>query len=158
MTSYYVYFIKSDKHTKVGVTRNVRRRMSILQTGNQFILKLDASIQMRSKKEAFELELFLHKYYSACRASGEWFLLKDKKVKEALTKYHEDGGSLPESVSHKQEFNRSSLKKKTHDSITEIKTLKMQRARLVKILNVNNIAFSKVLYSDECNASQVKKG
>jgi predicted GIY-YIG superfamily endonuclease len=70
-----VYFVRAGNRgaIKVGVARNVERRISTMQTGNPFKLNLLASISCDSRVSAYALEAKIHKFFARQRIRGEWF-------------------------------------------------------------------------------------
>ena len=74
-TELYVYFIRAGNQgaIKVGVARNVERRMATMQTGNAFELKLMACIRCVSRNDAYNLEAKIHNKFKRQRIRGEWF-------------------------------------------------------------------------------------
>lgn len=74
----YVYFIMStNKLVKIGVTKNVDRRLSELQTGSPGKMKLLGFIKTT---KPYDLEKRLHKKYKDLRISGEWFNIHEVDV------------------------------------------------------------------------------
>jgi len=71
----YVYFIRAGNRgaIKIGVARNVERRMATMQTGNAFELKLLACIKCNSRNDSLILEKRLHSKFKRQRVRGEWF-------------------------------------------------------------------------------------
>ena len=71
----FVYFLRSGNKgaIKIGLARNVQKRMEVLQAGNAFELKLLAVIPCKSRKEAEWIEERLHKRFHKQRIRGEWF-------------------------------------------------------------------------------------
>ena len=71
----YVYFIRAGKKgpIKIGMARNVARRMATMQTGNAFELNLLASLKCTSRGDAQILEKQIHKRFKSQRIRGEWF-------------------------------------------------------------------------------------
>ena len=88
MSKYYVYLISDGNSTKIGITNNLKTRISQMQTGNSSNLALKGYIVTSDKKEALELEKELHNTYIDRRVRGEWFavsyleVLKNAKNKE----------------------------------------------------------------------------
>ncbi len=158
MTACYVYFIGSNKHTKIGVARNPEKRIAELQTGNQYTLEIKATIKMKSEKEAYDLEKFLHKYHARKRKAGEWFLLGNTRLKPSLEAFYSNGGALPVSVEHENIKNRTLARKNLSKKNGKINILLMQRARLAKLLELNGIAFDEILVSDDTSVSKIRKG
>lgn len=82
--SAFVYFIFNIdcQAIKIGVAKNVEKRLKSLQTSSPSILELLHKIQLDSLKEAFKLESLLHKRFANLRINGEWF-----KASEELRNY-----------------------------------------------------------------------
>lgn len=70
-----VYFIRAGRKgpIKIGVAKNVKRRVETLQTGNHEPLLILAIIPCNGKALAYNLESQLHSIYSRDRIIGEWF-------------------------------------------------------------------------------------
>ena len=68
----HVYLIQSleNSYYKIGVSRNPKRRIKELQTGNSSELKLVESYQ---SEFADKIERTLQRRYSHLRKEGEWF-------------------------------------------------------------------------------------
>jgi predicted GIY-YIG superfamily endonuclease len=71
----FVYFVRAGNRgaVKIGIARNVERRVATLQTGNAFKLNVMAVIPCSSRIEAQSLEERLHKRFAKQRIRGEWF-------------------------------------------------------------------------------------
>ena len=71
----YVYFVLNrDSHAiKIGTAKNLRRRLTSLQTSSPAKLELLCSIKLKSVEIAKELEQSLHQKFSDIRIRGEWF-------------------------------------------------------------------------------------
>lgn len=67
-----IYFIRIDQFVKIGVTRNIRKRWSELQTGSPHHMVLLGSIPGDALIEAL-----LHKRWAKHAVRGEWFTLHD---------------------------------------------------------------------------------
>lgn len=63
-----IYFIRSGKYVKIGYSKNPKKRLDELQTGNPEKLKLIAVMQGN-----LQTEKSLHDLYSNKRIRGEWF-------------------------------------------------------------------------------------
>jgi len=74
-TPCYVYFIlnSSDRHIKIGVAKNVKRRLASLQTSNSAELVLLKSVKTAIVQAAQKLERSLHQKFAKLRGRGEWF-------------------------------------------------------------------------------------
>jgi predicted GIY-YIG superfamily endonuclease len=68
----YIYLIQSleNSHYKIGVSKNPRKRVRQLQTGNSSELKL---VEVYKSEFAFEIEHALQRRYSHLHKEGEWF-------------------------------------------------------------------------------------
>ncbi len=71
----YVYFILNydSKAVKIGIAKNVGRRMASLQTSSPSELKLIGKIRAKSVAKARELEKSLHQTFDKYLIRGEWF-------------------------------------------------------------------------------------
>lgn len=71
----YIYFILNydSEAVKIGIAKNVKRRIASLQTSSPSELKLLGKIQAESVSKARELEQSLHKTFDEYRVRGEWF-------------------------------------------------------------------------------------
>jgi hypothetical protein len=71
----YVYFIQFGDRgpVKIGVARDLKRRLDNLQIANHRKLWLRVSIGPMSPKEAQSVELQLHDFFARHRMRGEWF-------------------------------------------------------------------------------------
>ena len=74
-----VYFVTLDAEglptypVKIGVANNIDKRISDLQTGCPWPLRLIAKLNCKSRKAAYSLERQFHRNYSHKRIQGEWF-------------------------------------------------------------------------------------
>ncbi len=66
-----VYFLECDGFTKIGFTKNLRKRLSALQLCNPKPIRFLAILPGDRK-----LETALHKRFADHRSSGEWFCLE----------------------------------------------------------------------------------
>lgn len=71
----FVYFVRAGNRgaIKIGVARNMARRLETLQTGNAFRLNVIALIPCKSREQALAIESRLHKRFGRQRIRGEWF-------------------------------------------------------------------------------------
>lgn len=83
-----LYFITSvenldsdPRNVKIGISKNIERRIGQLQTGSPHKLKLMGYIEANNDKK---LEKTLHKKYSNHRGIGEWFCLNACAVLDEL--------------------------------------------------------------------------
>lgn len=79
--SCYVYLIRCQKNLyKIGVAKNVRKRLAAIQTSNPFKLELVTCYEFDSKATAHNIEYQLHARFSRNRKNGEWFSLTPEKI------------------------------------------------------------------------------
>ena len=71
----FVYFVRAGNRgaIKIGVARNVQRRIDTMQTGNAFKLNLLASIKCDNRDHAYSMEKRIHSFFARQRIRGEWF-------------------------------------------------------------------------------------
>jgi hypothetical protein len=72
-----VYLISNGTNYKIGIAKDVKSRLSNLQTGNDVELVLKSTIQTKDKAEALALEKQLHEKYADYHVRGEWFSLQE---------------------------------------------------------------------------------
>jgi len=77
--SKWVYFIQDGTGVKIGMTKNLKKRVADLQTGNSHKLQIIAYIESETMSD---LEKTFHTYLKPLSLMGEWFKLdKEKTVK-----------------------------------------------------------------------------
>lgn len=69
----FVYFVSDGKYVKIGVTNNIKKRISALQTANARKLETFALIPTKNSEAAHKLEKELHSVYEQFLVNGEWF-------------------------------------------------------------------------------------
>lgn len=84
-----VYILTSDDKTKIGVAKSITNRIKLLQTGNPYIIKLEA-VYRTTEPLARKIEKELHLKYKEYRCVGEWFTLPDSH-KKSLIKFINEG-------------------------------------------------------------------
>ncbi|PHR55944.1 MAG: hypothetical protein COA43_14590 [Robiginitomaculum sp.] len=140
----YVYFIRAGIYTKIGVAKNIQRRMEQLQTGNPLELRLTCSIQMSSIKSAFYFERLLHDELMDKHKHGEWFFIKDTKVKDIISKFSENHDLFD------AKFGNNMFKKRDTEKVKRIRCtlkaveselfrLRSENGKMKKILRENNL-------------------
>jgi len=128
----YVYFIRAGIYTKIGVANNIQRRMEQLQTGNPLELRLACSVQMPSIKSAFYFEKLLHDEFMDKHKHGEWFFIKEAKVKDVISKFS-DSHELFEA-----KFGNSIFKKRDTEKLKRIRCkLKAAESELLRLRSEN---------------------
>lgn len=80
----FVYFVfnADSKAIKIGMAKDVGKRLKALQTSSPAPLELLKTIRVNSIEEAAKLESDLHRRFEHLRLTGEWF-----RVGEDLTVY-----------------------------------------------------------------------
>jgi hypothetical protein len=75
-SKYHVYIVatESEKAFKIGVTNNIKKRMSTISTNTPYKLLFVVYLYVPSKKCAFVLEKHLHEQFAEYRTNGEWFM------------------------------------------------------------------------------------
>lgn len=76
-----VYLIEGNGHHKIGITSDVKKRLSGLQTSNPFPLKL---IKTWETPDNGLWEDYLHNKYKKYRVQREWFKLPDELLQELI--------------------------------------------------------------------------
>lgn len=85
----YVYVITDGQgNYKVGSSTNIQRRMSYMQTGNAYELKLHAQWLLYEYEVAEEI---LHEFLEDKKIRGEWFKLEDGDIHEMCVCLYEHG-------------------------------------------------------------------
>ena len=82
-----VYIIQSNNEVKIGVAKNVKKRMQGIQTSNQYALKL---IGIKETDDDYFLEKKIHDYLRDYRIRGEWFKLSENKMNSVINKFNFD--------------------------------------------------------------------
>lgn len=149
--NYGVYFIhcgkKGNTPVKIGVTCDIEERVSSLQTGNPYQLFCKALIPCHDKKQAYELESFLHNRFKKERMIVEWFRLYNFDLKEILN-------CFSEKQSFPLEHQKLNTIRKTNK---ESKKLKRENAELkIKILDLEDQIdeFAQITLATDANLYQ----
>lgn len=74
----FVYFLDDGEFIKIGKAKNIRNRVSSIQTANARKLSVPYVIPCKSETSAFEVESYLHWLYRRYRMEGEWFKIREK--------------------------------------------------------------------------------
>lgn len=67
-----VYLLRTNNQYKIGIAKDVNKRIKQLQTGNSQEIELIDSFE---SEYANKIEKALHNKYSYVKESGEWFTL-----------------------------------------------------------------------------------
>lgn len=89
---YFVYFISNadSQAIKIGIAKNVERRLKSLQTASPAKLQVLKALQVNGLKAAQKLERALHQQFRHLRLSGEWFRADSELVKY-INEYFSNG-------------------------------------------------------------------
>jgi hypothetical protein len=91
----YVYLIwaKGTSDFKIGVTKDLKARLSTLQTANANALEIVASIECADPERK---EAYLHEKYREFARSGEWFSVPPWAIAELLADFAIDPVLAPD--------------------------------------------------------------
>jgi hypothetical protein len=118
----YVYVLTDGRYFKIGYTKNIKKRISQLQTSCPVKIELKYCKKFLDKRAAKRAERSAHKTFKKNRLSGEWFDVDLEKIKQYLISISKDGIS-PERISQKARRNEEKLKSKNRQinkSVEEI--------------------------------------
>jgi len=92
-----IYFISNGNRIKIGITKNIKRRLKDLQTGNANNLRLIA--EEYSDNDA-KRELNLHLKFAKDRLVGEWFYPSKQLLKyiNKISKYYVEYDSVKDKL------------------------------------------------------------
>jgi hypothetical protein len=77
----FIYILKSDKYYKIGIAKDVAKRIRELQTGNPIKIAL---VSAAFFENAPQFEKKLHEAFSEYWTHGEWFELPAEKLEDLL--------------------------------------------------------------------------
>ena len=79
----YVYFILNydSQAIKIGIAKNVKRRLASLQTSSSSKLELLSTIKTNDVNKARKLEQSLHQQFGELCVRGEWFKAQAKLLR-----------------------------------------------------------------------------
>lgn len=102
----FLYILRNGKtqEYKIGITSNLNRRISELQTGCPHELTIVKLWQHYQRKTIEKYERVLHRYYKEyrIRSNGEWFKLPKSEI-EKLCK--------PDTIAEQNEFIENIIKR-----------------------------------------------
>src|SRR3972149_5212027 len=76
-----LYLIKCNEFYKIGIANDMESRLVQLQTGNPYVLIVDARFQFPN---AGVVEKALHQRFTGVRTLGEWFKLGERDREDFL--------------------------------------------------------------------------
>lgn len=141
--THYVYFIEAGSFrkspVKIGVTIDIDARIKNLQTGNPYPLKCKALIECKSRKEAYNLESYLHHRLKRFRLEGEWFKSEYFNLKKLLGEYVRERVKVKATDEYMKERLPMSSVGSLHRDVkklkVEIENLKVENDNLTDQLN-----------------------
>ena len=77
----FIYVLKSNEYYKIGITKDIAKRMRELQTGNPIKHLFVCSSFF---EDAPRFERLLHEAFAQYRVEGEWFELPPEKLEELI--------------------------------------------------------------------------
>ncbi len=92
----FVYFITDGMFIKIGVAKDVIKRLSTIQTSSPRKLKLVCVIPCDTEENAYSLERKLHSCYARFRTNGEWFSIVDYIDINAFSDYWTPSAYFPD--------------------------------------------------------------
>jgi len=87
MEAVYTYLIESNGLFKIGITSNLKTRLSQIQTGNPHKVSLICTKVWSTKEIALFIEQSLHYKYRNLRLNGEWFNLVQEDLLFIISLY-----------------------------------------------------------------------
>lgn len=78
----YIYIVKADIYTKIGITNNIANRMCSIQTCNPFVVELIFALEI---KDALATEQKIHLSLNEYNVLGEWFKLEHKQISDIIS-------------------------------------------------------------------------
>lgn len=83
----YIYVIGAvNEAMKIGIAKNVSKRLESLQTGNHRELSILYTYPIASPQLAERVEKDIHKYLHFIHIRGEWFKYKPGKANKIIEK------------------------------------------------------------------------
>lgn len=76
----FLYVITDNKNIKIGIAKDVKKRLACLQTGNAHKLKVYRLVNIPDNIDARKIEKTMHDILSPYRLNGEWFNIKCIKI------------------------------------------------------------------------------
>jgi len=136
-----VYFIrKGEKDVyKVGMSSiNAESRLGSLQTGNEELLTLCATIECPSAHTANEIEKYLHETFWTYRLHGEWFNLTWNDILSTLRYYEQQ--DYETAILSVRSRSKARFSAGTNGRVKDKDSVTLQRAlqRLAAVEKANN--------------------
>lgn len=89
----FVYVVACGDLVKIGVSYDPVKRLQSLRTGMPHRPYIVATRLLSKRKDAYALELRLHRLFHAHRSNGEWFRVNASVAAKALknVQFHREG-------------------------------------------------------------------
>ena len=88
MAEAFIYVISEEAspYLKIGVTTDIERRLSGLQTGNPRKLFVADLVEFECERHAYFVESAVHSRLAGRKKQGEWFDVPVEQVTEAINR------------------------------------------------------------------------
>ena len=84
--SHWIYVLKCNEFYKVGITKNIKSRLSTIKTDNPYEITVILKRSSNSLTRALRIEALAHRRLIGWSHWGEWFHINDDKGEEQLAK------------------------------------------------------------------------
>ena len=93
---YQIYIIGCSRGIKIGMTGNLKQRISSIQTGNPEPLSLEFVVDIyATRRKVIQIERSMHEWFDKDRKAGEWFYRRVKKRAIEVLSHCGDVRALP---------------------------------------------------------------
>lgn len=82
----YIYVLKCESFYKIGITSHLKSRLNNIQGGNPFEVIVIIAVR---KKNAKDIESFLHKKYKHNNKTREWFSFSEIELNDIISHIHD---------------------------------------------------------------------
>lgn len=95
----FIYIIRDGAgHFKIGITNDLGKRLSSLQSGNA--RRLSVAFSRRVGRHALAIEKISHRQLGHCRRVGEWFMTTEYEAVETVVEAYQAVGRQHGFYSH----------------------------------------------------------
>lgn len=81
----FVYILGCEQYVKVGIARDVAKRVNGLQMGNPFPIKVLRTVEYPSRLQALLVERTIHAALEPHRLFSEWFTCEAKRARDVTS-------------------------------------------------------------------------
>ena len=91
MREEFLYICQCQNYYKIGITRDVKGRLSAMRTNNPFPIRLFAAFNLTPRSGSVQTlsftraEKYLHENFSDKKVRGEWFELTTEDLVDTVT-------------------------------------------------------------------------